>query len=146
MAFTFGFFHDAALTQPVSAVAPYLRYGSADGAVPFADGVVYLGSADDTRQAQVSPAVGTPGTTHISVSVLDADVGAGIPASAVKMALSSGGLDVATGGAPLDLGVTSIAGGVVGAVPIHIRVSGITTEGDYTDLSLACIRLLDLAA
>lgn len=129
MAFVFGFFADAALTTPISAP---LVFNQVAGASSPDDKVVYYGGAAGHQVKAKSD----PGVDQITVSVVDASSGSGSPAADVKLALTSGGLAGATGGAALNLG-TVINGGVANAVPVHIRVTDSTaTPGLNTDLSL----------
>jgi len=115
MATTFGFFSDAALTTPLSARLLFTQAVSSPAAV---DKVVYFGSATASRKAMANSA---PGVDPIVISITDAAGGSGSPTSDVKLALSSGGLAAATGGASLTLPV-EIDSGSANAIPIHIRV------------------------
>lgn len=129
MAFNFGFFSDAALTTPISTP---LVFSQQIGVTAPDDKVVYYGG---TTGYQVK-AQSNPGVDQITVSVVDSAGGSGSPASDVKLALTSGGLASATGGAALNLGAV-INGGTANAVPVHIRVTNSTaTTGLNTDLSL----------
>lgn len=142
MAITFGFFHDSALTEPVTALNPIATTQIAGGSAP-ADDIIYFGAPDTGTVAQVAA---DPGVTEIIVSIVDADAGTGAPASEIKLALSSVGLDSATGGAALTL-TTSVDSGVANAVPIHLRrVSALTTAGVYSDISLTAQELQETPA
>lgn len=125
----FAFFTDAALTTPLSSAVVFVQ----DVAAPAPqDRVIWLGATD---AAKTLFDAADPGGTPITVSVQDAASGSGMPASAVKLAASSFGLDAAVAGAPLSLGL-SISGGVAGAREIHIRVNWSSTTGVFTDVSL----------
>lgn len=103
---------------------------AADGSLGADDRLVYLGSTASGKT--FTPVTGT----DITLSVIDADTGGGVPASAVKMATTQGGLAGAVAGAPLSLGA-SIASGAAGAKAIWIRVqTAALAIGDYTDLGL----------
>lgn len=115
MATSFGFFSDAALTTPVAARLLFIQAVSGPVAV---DKVVYFGSATASRKAM---AASNPGVDPVVISIADAAGGSGSPASDVKIALSSGGLAAATGGASLNL-PAEIDSGSANAIAIHIRV------------------------
>lgn len=127
---TFGFFSDASLKTPIEARLQFIQESS----VPTqADKVIYFGSPE---VGHVVKATSNPGTDPILVSVADALPAGGNPSTDVRLALSAAGLDTATGGADLDLGV-ELASGVSGAVAIHMRVIDSTgVVGKKVDLSL----------
>lgn len=129
---TFGFFADSGLTVPLATLP--VSVSTAGGAT---EGFVFFGSPSSgvtlTRE----------GGTDLTVEVVDADAGSGIPASAVKLALSAPGLDSATGGAALVLGA-SRAGGVANALAIFWRVTlGVGSPATYTDLALQVPAVLE---
>ncbi len=134
MAVTGGFFHDAACTQPIE---------SLNELVAVQDGNNVLGPV--TKPVWLLPAVSSgnvlevssdPGVDPVQISVYDAATGSGIPATDVKLALSTGALATAVGGAPLDLAPT-LTGGVANAVQFYVRISSaVAVVGNYTDLSL----------
>lgn len=129
MAFVFGFFSDAALTTQINTA---LVFNQVAGSSTPDDKVVYYGGPTGYQVKAQSD----PGVDQITVSVVDAAGGSGSPASDVKLALTSGGLAGATGGAALNLG-TVINGGAANAVPVHIRVTDSTgMTGLNTDLGL----------
>jgi hypothetical protein len=115
MAVSFGFFSDPALTTQISA---RLQFVQASSSPSPEDKVVYFGSPVAGRFCQANS---DPGVDPIVLSIVDATPGAGIPVTDVKLALSSGGLSGATGGAPLNLPDT-VYSGIAGAVPVYIRV------------------------
>lgn len=130
MAFSFGFFSDRALTTPLHTSLVFVQ---SDSAPTPEDKVIFFGSLDASASVM---AVSSPGVAPITVSVIDTALGAGSPSSDVKLALSSGGLAAAVGGAALSLPAT-IAGGVSNAIPIYIRVTDTThAAGVKADLSL----------
>lgn len=130
MALTFGFFLDAALTTPIASAPQFVQ--AVTSPTP-ADKVVYFGSPTAGRVAKRES---NPGTDPILVSASDSSSGTGSPASDVKLALTAGGLASATGGAALNIG-TTVEGGAVNAVPIHIRVTDSTHVAALnTDLSI----------
>lgn len=140
MALTFDFYADAGLTTPIVSLVQFLQAAASPVA---ADKVVYFGSPTAGRVARC---LADPGVDPILVSVVDANAGSGVPATAVKLALSAGGLAGATGGAALSLGV-AVNGGVVNAVPIHLRVLDPThVVAVHTDLSISTSELGEYAA
>lgn len=125
----FSFYTDAALTTELQSAVVFVQ----DVADPQPqDRVIWLGSPDSAKTLFDAA---DPGGAAITVSVHDAALSGGMPASAVKLAASAFGLDSAVAGAPLALGV-SIAGGVAGAREIHIRVDWAASTGVFTDVSL----------
>lgn len=141
MAFTFGLFEDAGLVTPK--VGNLVIQQNADGSTPPIDNVLYLGSVDVTRKLQ---AESDPGVDNIVVSIVDSDIPSGHPASEVKLALTLIGLDSATGGVALDLGVTEILGGIAGAIPIYSRVDDTTqVVGTSTELSFVTNNAIEVA-
>ena len=140
MALSFAFFSDAALTTPVAARLPFVQAVADPVAV---DRVIHFGSRLSGRICQADSA---PGVDPVTIAVVDANPGAGSPAGDVRLALTSGGLDAATGGDPLALAET-ITGGVAGAVAVHIRVLDSThASGVNNDLSLATNQLREADA
>lgn len=129
MALTFQFHADPALTTPLNAALMFIQDDTAPQAV---DAVVYFGSP---QAANLAHASSNPGVAPIQISV--ANSGGGIAASAILLATSQAGLAAATPGAPLVL-ATSIAGGAVNAVAVHIRVlDSAHVAGKFANLSLA---------
>lgn len=140
MALSFGFFSDAALTTPIMARLPFVQTVADPVGV---DRVIHFGSP---RAGQICQAASAPGVDPVEIGIVDASSGNGSPAGDVRLALSSGGLDTATGGAPLELPAT-IQGGVAGAVAIHIRVLDSThASGVHNDLSLTTNLLREASA
>lgn len=130
MALTFGFYSDPALTTPVDARLPFVQTISAPTAV---DAMVYFGSPLAGRLCQ---AASDPGVDPVVISIIDAAPGTGSPAADVKLALSSGALAGATGGANLVLPAI-IDGGFGNAIEIHVRVLDSThASGLHVDLSV----------
>lgn len=140
MAISLKFYHDAALTSQITAGAPLTATQETTGALPAVDKTIYLGSTVAAVKFQDNV---SPGVAAIVVSVIDAVVGSGAPATEFKLALTSGGLATATAGAALTLGVT-INSGAANAIPIFTRrVSAITVAGSYTDVRLDTQTLLE---
>lgn len=133
---TFGFFADAGLTTPVTSLRHY--------STALGDRLVYFGSPATGKTLQDAEA---PGVDPVMVSVVDAATGAGLPASAIKLAATSGGLAGATPGAALSLGVL-VASGAANAKTVHVRfdTSAGTVPNDYTDLSLAVQSVIEADA
>lgn len=140
MAISFAFYHDAALTQEITALNPLTATQDAAGVLGAVDKTIYFGSTLTGNKVQDST---NPGVTAIAVSIADADALTGAPATEFKLALTSGGLDTAVAGAALTLS-TSITSGVANAVPIYTRRdSALTVAGSYTDVSLATQSLIE---
>lgn len=140
MAISFKFYHDSALTQEITALAPLTATQDTAGLLAAVDKTIYLGSTVTGNKAQVQA---NPGVAAIVVSIADANTATGAPASEFKLALSSGGLATATAGAALTLS-TSITSGVANAVPIFTRRDSVlSVAGSYTDVSLTTQILIE---
>lgn len=143
MAISFKFYHDAALTQEITAdplVTPLTASQDAGGSLGAVDKTIYFGSTVTANKVQDSV---NPGVDAIVVSIVDADAGTGAPTSEFTLALSSGGLATATAGAALTLSAT-LNSGVANAVPIYTRrASSIAVAGAYTDISLQTQTLIE---
>jgi hypothetical protein len=130
MSITFGFFHDAALTQPV---ASGTEADLAIAGIGSDDLQLWYGSTATATQVQ---ATSNPGTDPIAITPTDAASGSGLANTAVKLATSQGGLAAATAGGALSIG-TTLASGPAGAFPFWVRVtSAVNTAAVHTDLSL----------
>lgn len=128
---TFKFFSDDGLTVPFTGVGPIPFAQSAGGAPSQVR--VKFGSAAAGKRLQ---AASDPGTDPVQVSVIDDDDGTGLDTTAVRLALSAGGLASATPGAPLTIG-TTILSGAENAVDVYISVdAGAVTPATFTDLKL----------
>lgn len=130
MSVILSFYLDAALTTPVTALAP-------------AELAALVGASADRQLWLGGPAAGlrwrdlaAPGSAQIYVQVDDADPATGQPATAIRLALTQAGLDAATPGAALAVG-TEILSGVGNAMPLWVRwaVSG-TAAGVFEDVAL----------
>lgn len=140
MALTFGFFLDAGLTAPATALAVAQ---ATDGSTPAADRVFYIGSTTANKKIQAESA---PGVDQITLSLADTGVGTGVEATHVKLAATAAGLATAVAGAALDLG-TQILSGVANAQPVHVRIdTPALTSGVYADLSFALASVVEVAA
>lgn len=125
MSLTFAFWADAGMTVPNTAGATIT-----DGLGPT-DRIVYFGSPAAGTTLQAASA---PGTDPVQISIADANGGTGIAATALKLALTAGGLASAVAGDPLSIG-TSIPSGT--SIAIYVRTSqGALGVGSYADLSL----------
>ena len=108
MAISFAFYTDPALTTPVNAALPFVQ-----STTPTAvDRVLWFGSRLAGRVARLEA---DPGAGQIVITPT------GPGAGDVRLALTAGGLAAATPGAALSLG-TEVAGGLAGAVAVHVRV------------------------
>lgn len=134
------FYQDAGMTVPLSSLS---AVQADDGNAAAVDRVVYLGSPVSGKKFQAASA---PGTAQISLSVVNAGGVAQIPATAVRLALSSGGLASATPGAALDVGL-EILSGSGNALPVHLRIDGpAIAAGNYVNLSLATTLTVEIDA
>lgn len=145
MTISFSFFHDAALTQEITALNPLTATQNTSGGLGPVDKVIYFGSPSTATPGTKAQDASNPGVTAIQVSVVDAASGSGAPATEFKLALSSGGLATAVAGDPLTLS-TAVNSGVANAVPIYTRrTSALTVAGSYTDVSLQTQTLQETA-
>lgn len=104
-----------------------------DGAASAVDSVSYIGSPVTGMKFRDTT---SPGTAQIVLSIVDSMTGMQIPASSVRLALSSGALPGATPGASLNLG-TQILSGSGNALPVYARIdSAAIAAGTYNNLSL----------
>jgi hypothetical protein len=138
MAFTF--FHDAALSSPVTVGNPLDFAGSYDLSTGNTDLEFWFGNTDAARTAQ---AYSNPGTDPITVTVTDSAPSTGQPTTLYKLALTQPGL--ATASQAVAIG-TSVLGGAANAVPLWVRANlagGVATLGVTTDLSFDTNALLE---
>ena len=127
MSLTFAFWADAGMTVPNASGATVT-----DGAGPT-DRIVYFGSPASGKTLQAASA---PGTDPVQISIADANAnaGSGIAVTALKLALTAGGLDTAVAGDPLSIGTTISSGA---SLAIYVRTTqGALGVGVYEDLSL----------
>lgn len=138
MAISFGFYFDSAKTLSLTTAAVFSM--NADGSTGPVDTILYLGSTTASRKAQ---AASNPGVDQLSVSIEDSNPAGGEPAGAVKLALTAAGLDTASAGAPLSLGITELLSSESG-FPVHVRVTDQTgVVGNYADLALKTCDLFE---
>lgn len=134
-----GFFEDTGLTVPA---ARLLATQADDGSAPPYDCVRWLGAQ---AASVVYRADSDPGVDPVVVSIVDASGGAGIAATAVRLATSQAGLGSATPGAALSLPAT-IAGGPAGALAVWVRIDApALAAGAHDDLSLTTNDLLEVS-
>lgn len=132
----FGFYRDAGLTVPIS--TDY-RHFSTQG-----DRLLYFGNPASGFQLMDSA---DPGVAQMQISITDSDgAGTNFAVDNVVISLTSGGLDSATPGDPLNIG-TVILSGSANAVPVYVRFLDISSadNGDYTDLGLAISDVIESA-
>ena len=103
------------MTADLSAGVPVAQVASG-GAT---DVLVYFGSASAGKTLQ---AASSPGGDPITLTPVDAAPGSGVETSMIKLARTALGLDSATAGAPMNLGVT-LTSGAGNAVPVWVRVA-----------------------
>ncbi len=134
------FYLDAGMTVPLSSLS---AVQADDGNAAAVDRVVYLGSPVSGKKFQAASA---PGVTQMALSVENAGGAAQIPATAVRLALSSGDLASATPGAALAVGL-EILSGSGNALPVHLRIDApAATSGNYVNLSLATSLTVEIDA
>lgn len=132
----FGFYKDAGLTVPIS--TDY-RHFSTQG-----DRLLYFGNPASGFQLTDSA---DPGVGTMQISITDSDgPGTDFSVENVVISLTSGGLDIATPGDPLDIG-TVVLSGSANALTVYVRFLGIDSEpnGDYLDLGLAISDVIESA-
>jgi hypothetical protein len=143
MAITFKFYHDAALTQEVTALNPIAATQDTANSLGPVDVQLWFGSVTASVKVQ---ATSDPGVDQISITPTDSAGGSGEPATALKLATSQAGLTGATAGAALSAGVT-INSGTSNAFAFWVRIDDATAAvGAYTDLSLDTNDLTESAA
>lgn len=130
-------YNDAALSSQLTKLAALQKTDGSSGAVDF---VIYLGSTAIGRKIE---AASSPGVDNIVLSVADDNGAVGQTAQAVKLATTAAGLDTATAGDPLPLGL-EILSGTGNAVEVHVRIEATNLlAGNYTDLSLDTNELVE---
>lgn len=140
MSISLKFYADAGLSIPLTEL-PVVQ--ASDGSTGAQDFIVYLGSIAVGKKFQTTV---NPGGNHIFVTPTDAASGAGVAASAIKLALTNGALAAAPAGAARDLGVTQILSGAANAKPVHMRVNaGALSSGTYVDLSLVVTSCVEVS-
>lgn len=115
MSTTWTFYADAGLTSDLSAGVPVAQVASGSAA----DVLVYFGSIAVSKTLQ---AASSPGFDQITLTPADASPGSGVETSMISLASTALGLDSATPGAPINLGVT-LTSGDTNAVPVWVRVN-----------------------
>lgn len=128
---TFKWYLNASLTTEITTLSQAFASDGSDGAI---DRLVYLGSVTSSKKIL---AASNPAVAPIPIYVSDSDgPGVGQAATGVKLALSQGDLDTATGGAALN-GPAQVLSGVAQALPVWIRRGpNNLTEGSYSDLKI----------
>ena len=139
MAISFRFYADPDLTEPVDRLT---SVHLVEGSDPV-DQRVYFGSLTPARKVQDAS---EPGVAEVAISVVDAAPGEGHEPSAVRLATTQAGLDVATPGAPLALG-SEVLSGAAAAIEIWVRTvdeTGVVAASE--ELSLTTQSLVELPA
>jgi hypothetical protein len=127
----FDFFLDPGLETPVS--GPLETRHRSDGGSGRQDIVLYLGNPDAAKRLV---AASSPGVDPITAAPTDAAPGSGHEATEIVLALTEAGLDTATPGAAVEIGL-QVLGGAANAVPIWIGVTDATgTEGTSAELGV----------
>lgn len=134
-----GFFLDSGLSQP----AARIRSTAAADGDGSSDHRVWLGGTDATRE---HVAASGPGIDQIVVSITDSEGGMLLPASALTLATTQGGLDSTAPGNPLAVGA-AITGGSANAVSVWLRVDAPEIDpAIYDNLSLITNALISRVA
>lgn len=136
---SFKVFLNSALTNPLSGALAYSQASDGSSGESARVKQVWFGSANSARKVQ---ATSNPGVDQITLSILDANTGAPLPDTAVKLSVGAtepGDWGLVTAGADVDLGLT-ITGGAGNAVSVFVRLDDTTgVIGNYTDLSLETV-------
>lgn len=119
-------YNDIGLTDQIDDASDTLGAQAVNGA--SGDGVFYIGTPTSGNRLQDAA---SPGSADITVSIVDAD--ANVDAADIKLALTSAGLDSATGGASLALGTQIVYGS---PVAVHYRWANDAGGSTYTGMSL----------
>ncbi|MFT3758969.1 hypothetical protein [Thauera sp.] len=136
MSVSWQFFADAGKTVPLASLPVAVSTFGGEQS-----GIVYFGSNAEGRLLQ---AAFDPGGEPIEIEVYDADSAAGLAATAVRLALSAGGLDGALPGNPVTIG-TSISSATVIAVHYRITVP-LMAEAIYSDVQLRTSSVIEVDA
>lgn len=126
---TLNLFTDAGLTT--AAVTPLSFQQDTAGLLAPHVRHFYLGSNDPAIKFE---ALSDPGVDQVELQIIDTASGSGQPASAIKLALTEGGLATAVGGATLDLG-TQVQSGAANAISIWVEFND-STAVVATDTSI----------
>ena len=124
---TWKFYADPGMTAQLASLLQQLP--DTGGSV---EAIIYFGSTASGKTLQAASA---PGTDPITITPADSAGGAGLAASALRLALSYAGLDAAAPGAGVSVG-TSLSSGAPVAVYVRLTLPA-TMQGSYTDLALA---------
>lgn len=135
---TFQFFADSGLTVPMwDNTVTQLSGGSP------VETVIYFGSPEPDRQLQ---AASDPGVDPVQITIYDYNPEYEVEAEDLRLALSSGGLDSATPGAPLNLAAT-LQSGAANAIAVYVRThTSVTNPGTYWDLALRVDNVVETEA
>ncbi len=130
MATTLKAYSDPTLTTELTLLS---ANQNADGSTGALDFLIYMGSVSVGKKLEADS---NAGVDDIVLSISDSDAGTGSPATDIRLALTSLGLDSAIAGDPLTLGPV-IYSEQAGAVPVYVRIEDSTnTVSTNTDLSL----------
>lgn len=136
MSNSLAFYRDAGL---VALADVFDAQQTADGNAAAVDRVFYLGS---TAAGKVFRSSSNPGVDAISVA--PAISGAGLATTAIRLASSAAGLNSATPGAALAVGV-EILSGAGNAVAVHVRIDApAIAGGEYSNLRLVSSETMEL--
>lgn len=127
---TFSTYANASLTTELTTLAKAFK---SDGSAGALDVLFYIGSNTASKKILAASA---PGVDAIQISVIDSNGVTGQLAADIKLALSQGDLDTATGGEALD-GPVQILSSVAQALPVWARLDPSNLdEGSYNDLKI----------
>ncbi len=124
---TWAFYSDASLTAPVTEAS----------CTTYPTSTLHLWFGSTTTGVKLQ-AVTNPGVDPLLLNITDAATGTGHAVSAVKLALTTGGLSTASGGASITLASGQIVGGSANAVDFYMSVTdAVGAIAKSTELGLA---------
>jgi hypothetical protein len=142
MPITFQFFHDSALTQPVTSGNPIAATQASDNSLAAVDKQLWFGSTTASVKAQ---AASNPGVDAIVISPSDTNGATGLTTSHLKLAATQSALTAATAGASLNIAAT-VNSGSGSAYTFWVRIDApAIAAGAYTDLGLTTNELVESA-
>ena len=131
-------YHDIALTNQFDDATDFLEAEAPNG--DDGDMKFYVGTPNAGKKLV---AASDPGVDDIVVSIVDASPGSGVEASHIKLALTQSGLNSASAGASLDIGVEVAYGS---PKEVWYRWSNSVGSDDYTEISLQVAAINEVTA
>lgn len=139
MSNSLGFYQDSGLTTPLTV---FSAVQAVDGTAAAITRQIYLGSTTASKKFH---ATSDPGVDNIMVTIVDAATGLQLPETILKLAATEGGLDSATAGADLSLGVEVLSGSANAESIWVLLDADAATAGLYENLSLVTTETVELA-